>query len=249
MKYFILFVVVIGIIWFIRKPSGPEKSIPTGQTVTPPPNLQNNTISLSSNGSDYLLSYEPIYNKNIVLIPNFTEKKTSSQIVEEEKCKIASSGGFYTKNDTPLGLFKVNGKIINKRINNSNLLTGFLSIADNGDIAIDEGPNSNSPTILQSGPLFKKGVSFSSANTEFARRIVVFEDEYKHPYLGVLYQEENTFVGPRLDEIPHLLFSINKPFVVQKALNLDGGSASFFMDSSRLTLSELVSVGSIICIK
>lgn len=205
------------------------------------------TITFEEKG--YKLVYEPLRGKTIRLIPNFTEKRSASAIAEENSCKVASSGGFYTKADKPLGLFKTDGKVLGNRVNNSSLLTGFLYVTDTGEAYIDSEVTDEHPIILQSGPLFTSNKPYPTQRDEYARRNMVIEDTDGHEYIATIFGSENTYSGPKLSDMPNILFSFNAPFRIQRALNLDGGSASFFKLSNDFMVSEIVAVGSVICIK
>ena len=251
-KLLLTLLVIAGVYLFLnnRKSINPD----TGQTPPPSDNQiipvqPKKSITIKNGELSYALTYEKVSDRNLTIIPNFTEKRSASTIAEENKCVIASSGGFYTKDNKPLGLLKIDGTVLNKRVTTTNLLTGFLSYGNDGVWTIGRVPDENFSTIVQSGPFFEKGINFSSNNTETARRIIVFEDLERILYLGALYNETNTRSGPELSKIPELVFSLKQPFTVQKILNLDGGSASFFKYSNGFTLSELVPVGNILCIK
>jgi len=216
--------------------------------ISPSP-LPKNKVDITYHERRYVLVYEPISGKALSLIPNFTEKRSALSIAEENSCKAASSGGFYTKEDKPLGLFITDGKIYGQRINNSSLLTGFFYMTDSGEIYIDSEVENNHPTILQSGPLFTSNRPYPTRTDEYARRNVIIEDINGAEYIATIFGSENTYDGPQLSDMPAILFSITSPFRVQRALNLDGGSASFFMIANHFTASEIVAVGSVICIK
>ncbi len=208
-----------------------------------------NRLVLSYNSKSYQLVYEKVHGRVISLIPNFEEKRSGSSIAAEHACQIASSGGFYTPENKPLGLFRTGDNELGRVSNNRSLLTGFLYAFEDGTIGIDSEPPANASTVLQAGPLFENGNYFPTRQDEYARRIVVIEDTQGNEYIGAVTSTENSYEGPQLSDLPPLLFSIDSPFQVNRALNLDGGSASFFKDSSGFMLSEIVAIGSVLCFK
>lgn len=213
-----------------------------------PSSAPQNKIEITFGERRYRLVYEPLQGKTIRIIPNFTEKRSATVIAEENSCTTASSGGFYTKEDKPLGLFKTDNKVLGEKVNNSSLLTGFLYITKTGEVYIDSEVNTEHPMIIQSGPLFTSNKPYPTRTDEYARRNLVIEDTNGQEYIATIFGAENTYDGPQLTDLPEILFSIKSPFHVQRALNLDGGSASFFKLANDFTTSEIVAVGSVICI-
>ena len=253
MKYLLGFglivIVSIGLIKSFSNPVPPSPLI--GITIKPESTkaLQMKSRIISYGNNEYRLVYEPLAGREILLIPNFNEKQLSSSIIETHKCTIASSAGFYTTENTPLGLFKIDGVELGTNKNNSSLLTGYLYISNNGTIMIESTYRDDFSTALQSGPLFTKAQTFTSKQDEHARRIVIIADTAGEYYLASLYQDSNNFSGPLLSEIPRILYSADSPLSVNKILNLDGGSASFFYNGSDKSVSELVPVGGVICVR
>ncbi|KKR49879.1 MAG: hypothetical protein UU81_C0022G0008 [Microgenomates group bacterium GW2011_GWC1_41_8] len=262
MKYFVLFVIIIGliVIWNtqVKNRSGntdnqdnqstPSISISEGRYRTVPPQAKNK-IEIPYNQSTYTLYYSSLSNSTIKVIPNFTEKINAESLSEKNNCRIASNGGFYTTNDTPLGLLKINDEIISREKTDSNLINGFFYLDQVGNPHIDGQYPSDAPTIIQSGPFFSAGDTISTVNDKPSRRIVVMETTSGEYYIAAITTKEITTSGPLLSDLPVILFSIEEPFQVRTALNLDGGAASFYKDESGFTLSELTHVGSVICVK
>jgi hypothetical protein len=231
---------------FIKKQNTTPLNINSNDSHSPVPK---NRIEITFDEREYVLVYEPLSGKTISLIPNFTQKRSAMAIAEENSCTTASSGGFYTKEDKPLGLFITGGKTFGKRVNTSSLLTGFFYVTSNGETYIDSEANDEHPIVLQSGPLFTSDKPFPTKTDEYARRNLVIEDLNGHEYITTIFSKENTYDGPQLTDMPAILFSIKFPFRVQRALNLDGGSASFFKLDNDFIVSEIVAVGSVLCIK
>ena len=256
MKYLILFAIVLGVtfLWGIQMRNTSHDS-----------NSQNNTVTLSTipitipqtknkaeipyGQSTYVLYYSPISKRGIEVIPNFSDKLDAESLSEKNKCMIASNGGFYTTNDTPLGLFKINNTVIGSEKKETNLINGFFYLDDSGNPHIDRAYPNNAPTVIQTGPFFSAGNTVSTTNDKPARRVVIIEAISGEYYIAAITTKETTMSGPFLSDLPVILFSITEPFKVLRAVNLDGGAASFYKDESGFSLSELTHVGSMICVK
>ncbi|MCR4263486.1 MAG: phosphodiester glycosidase family protein, partial [Candidatus Roizmanbacteria bacterium] len=222
----------------------------TSLTITPFTIPQaKNRAEIPYGQSTYVLYYSPISNRGIEVIPNFSDKLDAESLSEKNKCRIASNGGFYTTDSTPLGLFKINNTVIGSEKKETNLINGFFYLDDSGNPHIDRAYPNNAPTVIQTGPFFSAGNTVSTTNDKPARRVVIIEAISGEYYIAAVTTKETTTSGPFLSDLPVILFSITEPFEVLRALNLDGGAASFYKDESGFTLSELTHVGSVICVK
>ena len=69
-------------------------------------------------------------------------------------------------------------------------------------------------------------------------------------YFIIIYNENQVFDGPFLQDMPSVMSEIQKEtgIVFADAINLDGGTASTFY-SDEVNLSEMSPVGSFFCIK
>lgn len=206
-----------------------------------------NYLTKQYNNKTYQIYYFKLEGQ-IELIPNFSQKRTSTEIVKEAKCKKAINGGFYTKEDEPLGLYTANGKTYQDEADNATLLTGFFYLDKENKPQISAN-SSESLNIFQTGPLILFNKPFSTVTDEYARRAVIIKDTNGNYYAAIINIKDDSFSGPTLSDLPPLLFSIAEPFKVETALNLDGGSSSYFLGEGGFAVSELSSVGSIICIK
>ncbi|MFA6091293.1 MAG: hypothetical protein WC774_05990, partial [Candidatus Gracilibacteria bacterium] len=97
-------IILLIVFLFISKSPKQQETNPYIQreemTITPTPHTIN-SINIEYAEHSYVLIYEKITNAKISLIPNFTEKQTASSLSLKNACTIASSGGFYTKQNTP----------------------------------------------------------------------------------------------------------------------------------------------------
>jgi len=191
--------------------------------------------------------------QDITLIPNFAEKETARNIFEKGSCKALISGGFYTPEGSPTGLFISEGNQIKKYVSSS-LTNTVYSINDFATPRITrEVPRDHLRVGLQAGPLLIENSfiqNLSLIRDEEARRIVVGVTGENETVFLVFYNPESTFTGPTLDSLPDVLESFQEKSGVEiaDAMNLDGGTASAFY-SSEVRLPEASPVGSFFCIR
>ncbi len=217
-------------------------------TIALPPQAQN-IVEKNFENKDYLIYYTKISGNKIELIPNFTQKRSSLDIIKEAKCTSAINGGFYSKEGEPLGLFIANGKVYQEEAEDKTLLTGFFYLDETGQAVISSQAPEKSNSVFQTGPLMINPNKLSTIDDKPSRRSVLIENETGEIYALAVTDKEDQYSGPTLSDLPAILFSINDPFQVNKALNLDGGSASVYLEESGFTLSELQTIGSLICFR
>lgn len=191
--------------------------------------------------------------KNLELYPNFTQKQTAAEIVNQRKCAALFNGSFYDKDNSPIGLFVSRSRKINSASFNA-LLNGFFFLGSGTLASIDDqSPINISRWGLQSGPLlFKDGqiLHLRINNDETARRIVAaISDEGRLIFIA-FYDPENNLQGPYLAYLPQYLneFSLTSGIRIKDAINLDGGGASAFY-ANNFFLPEFNFIGSYFCLK
>lgn len=205
-------------------------------------------------GEAYAFDYFTVNDiDNLVLIPNFQEKSSAKDLMTDNKCRALASGGFYTKDRKPIGLFIYQGKKVRDKIENS-LFNAILSINDFGIPRITrETPSGHLMTTVQTGPLLIEN-SFSLKNNikndEMKRRMVALVTSENKLMFLVIYNSRNVYSGPYLSDTPQILDLLNRKYDLEiaDAVNLDGGSASAFY-SEGTKLSELAFIGSAFCLK
>lgn len=232
----------------------PTQSIPQNQEKLP----RGQTIEVSQNQQTFLVHLVEIPRAaSVELVPNFKDKENSKALVERNNCNLAINGGFYQKDATPLGLFYTSGVQFKPGIK-SNLVTGFFWEDHGGNRMMGKNPPEsldNLDFILQTGPLFTTAnPAVSIVNDEHARRSLLVLDKTDKLYAATIVGKENSFSGPPLGSLPGLLAKseVQTKLPITTILNLDGGSASFFYvreGVEEFMLSELVPVGSVICVK
>ena len=261
MKFKIILLLLIAISVFLLLKFNNEKTkLSVNLTKTNPspkvfsPQIKAKDIDIEFNSKKMAVSIIRVTDvKKITLIPNFTDKNSALNILTKNKCNSLTSGGFYSKENYPLGLFIINSKVISKEIQ-SLLFNGFFFVDVNENVGIRrEIPDNNFRFAIQSGPILMENgesLSFKINNDEEARRIAVAINREGNIFFIAVYNRESNLQGPLLSELPEFVKiageKINENFEI--ALNLDGGSASAFY-SENISLSELSAVGSSFCIK
>lgn len=191
--------------------------------------------------------------EQLELHANFEERLTGEEAFEKNKCKSLVSAGFYTKENTPLGLFVSKGIMLEDQKQN-NFINGFLTINyfDIPRITF-EYPKDLLKIGLQSGPILIENSfdeQLSIINDENARRVVAAVTGENSLVFLIIYGKENVFDGPYLSDLPQVLKVIEEKIkiIFADAINLDGGTASaFYTDDFKL--SELSPIGSYFCVK
>lgn len=193
--------------------------------------------------------------QNITLIGNFEEKKTSQDILKEKGCKNLVSGGFYTKDDKPTGLFvseksQVKGFVASSLL----LLNSIFSVNDFETARITKNvPKDPLRLAVQAGPLLKENgnkLDFASTNDSGERRVAVGVTGENETVFMVFYDPKSVFLGPKLKDLPLAveIFEEETGIKLADAMNFDGGSASAFITQD-FSLKELSPLGSYFCIK
>lgn len=255
MKYILFFLIFIGGIYvYITRPGNTSENDQREASISSnPPSISiatpENSIDIPFGQTSYTLYYSRIDNGTITVIPNFSEKVSAASIAEKNDCRKAGNGGFYTEEDTPLGLFRLNGAVLSNEREETNLITGFFYIGQSGDPGIGREYPEDAPTIIQTGPFFSRDDTFTTVQDKPARRTLIIETTSGQLYIASITAKGTAASGPYLSVLPEILFSVDEPFEVQYILNLDGGAASFYKDESGFTLSEFTHVGSVICVK
>lgn len=260
MKKLIFFVIILGFAFlvvfllFLNENriffnSNQEKAVFLSPTVKPIPSLKpTNFFEVEFNQQKYIVYFFPLIDRKIEIIPNFSQKRLAKAMVKEAGCLYAINGGFYTKEEEPLGLFVVNGKVYSTNMSKSSFLNGYFYLDEQNRPQISSNQPQTSKNVIQAGPFIDNSFYLKISADEEARRTVIVETEENGLYAFSIIKKDTPYFGPLLADLPPLLFSINSPLKVKKALNLDGGSASVYFESD-FHLSELSPVGSLICVK
>ena len=256
MKKILILVLLVGLLGFFisdyKKPQNLNESVSISPT--PSDNLSNNYFQVTYNGQLINAAIIKIENsRSLTLIPNFEEKLSSAEIMKRNNCKAGFSGGFYDKEDKPIGLFKSNNSYLGDMLVDDPFFNGYFVGIDDGGLGVVSGLSERGYLfIVQSGPLLFdewKPRKLKLLNDEQARRIVVAKYT-ADTYVIAFYDPNSYFSGPYLSDVGELIVKLEEKMgtKIPQALNLDGGGASAFYNE-KTRLEELISVGSFFCIK
>ncbi|HUD19061.1 MAG TPA: phosphodiester glycosidase family protein [Patescibacteria group bacterium] len=256
MKYFfiVLFIVVIGYVWFLnhQSPATPTHSNPPTSITPTATGIAPIAHTVSYGDESYAYELIRANPKHVSLIPNYTKKLEFMAMITAAGCKAAISGGFYDTDFQPLGLIVIDGNIQNNAIT-SGLLDGFFTIDSTGKAEITALKPETAALALQSGPVIMANgnpIDLSIHNDEHARRMVVAVAPDQTLVFITVFTSDSVFDGPLLANLPQIIASIaaNESVPTLDAINLDGGTASAFFSPNR-ALSEIRPVGSVFCIR
>lgn len=184
------------------------------------------------------------------LIGNFSERKTAKQLNNDEACHFMTNGGFYSTENTPLGLF-IGENYSQPKPLTSALLNGYVFITDTESI-ITSTPITSYRLAVQTGPLLIKNSTIQLLriqNDTYERRMIAAVTQKNTLVFIMLYKKDSLYEGPLLKDIPEILDQISAELAlpITNAINLDGGTASTFI-SPNTTIQELSPVGSVFCL-
>lgn len=258
-KFIILFIlaaIFIGFFYFFKKntalinpvwQNNSAKNVPSDEVLD---FSEAKHVLLDGRGYSYL--YFTVKNPNkLVLIPNFSEEKSTQKIKEENSCIAGINGGFYDEENKPLGRFISEGRTYGDFINSA-LFNGYLSVIKN-QVMITTKPLQDERISLQSGPLLILDgslVNLSIKNDKYARRSVALITGKNELVFMTVFNSKDLTAGPNLANLPLVIDLINnqEKFFIKSAINLDGGTASaIYVDN--FVLSENSHVGSLFCLK
>lgn len=262
-RFFLALMVILGVLGISTRlgkvadfPT-PDQPLPTKETTDESLPL-GQTIDISYQGRDYQLHVVEIPARALLrLIPNFKAKESGQNLVNRYNCTLAINGGFYKKDDTPLGFFVSEGERFGTPIQ-SNLVTGFFWQDDTGGRFISRYAPENLDHlnfVLQTGPLYlldHKEVRI--IDDEPARRSILGTTDDGKLYMIAAVEKNNFHSGPKLGDLPSIIMlpEVKKVRSFSSILNLDGGAASFFSIQDRqksFMLSEITSIGSLFCVQ
>lgn len=250
-----LAVVIPGLVIFFKKGTNPQKILgTTNETPSPAKANEENKIDFDFDSEEVSVSWFEVKDSSkIILIPNFKEKETATDIAAKNSCKMLTSGGFYSKDDKPSGFFLSEGKIF-RNWQENHFLNGVYSINSFDIPRITQVPPQDSLRVaIQSGPELKENAEFTKLSIRQdkpARRIVLATTGSNSSVFLVFYNKSSVYLGPFLSKLPEALkiFEEKSGISLADAINLDGGSASAFY-SEGVSLPELSPVGSFFCWK
>ena len=221
--------------------------------VTPLPSPVKNVKNIQVGGINYGYAVVGgIDPGQLKLVPNFSDKSPSNQLVKDNQCELGINGGFYTPENLPLGWLVIAGSEISSAKSTSLLLNGYVAVADGKVEILESKPKSLVSYGLQTGPVLVSGGKarqLSMAKDELARRMVMGTDKAGKAVFLTVFNPQTEILGPRLADLPQIVVMVAKKEIIdlEAAVNLDGGRASAFY-SPDLTLKEADPVGGWWCV-
>lgn len=255
---FTLTILLIPVISLCFKKSTPQAPSPNKvlsaieEPTTPPSDLKQSAV-VNIDSAAIRISWTIVSPEQVELYSNLKTQQLSEQIKVDKSCQILVNGGFYSKENTHLGLFITDFEIISKAMQSATY-NGFLWITNNNNISIgDNPPDINSRIVIQSGPLLIKDgepLALDINNDEPNRRIVAAATDNNRLLFLVFYRDLNEYEGPLLAQLPEIikLFQKQTSIDIIDAINLDGGKHSVFI-TNYVRLNELEHIGSYFCIE
>jgi uncharacterized protein YigE (DUF2233 family) len=231
--------ILLGTIFFTFKSESPGE-----------PTVDSHVLSQDSSSG---VLWRKVDANAMVLIPNFEAKKTSKSAFEENGCETLINGGFYGRDNAPIGYFVADGQELSGFRQNK-LFDGVLSVNEFGTPRITrKAPSDPLVSAVQTGPIvFENGlkVPLSIMRDRPDRRMLAAVTGVNELIFITFYSPESSFSGPRLAELPDAISKLNEAeeLNIADAVNLDGGSASAFI-TAEISLTEASPVGSFFCVK
>lgn len=231
-------IVFAGLVFFLSSRQIPSETHPSAAVPTLPPETSNNT--------PLPITVTPFVDgSRVTLIANYKEKKTGDEIMKENACEYLVNGGFYTKENTPVGYVKIKDLVLRPE-KESLLFDGFLTINEMMTARITRTlPKDTLVNALQTGPmLIENGtpILLKIQNDKEARRMFALVDGNNQILFGMV-------TNATLSNLPKVVFEWAKlqNISVADAINLDGGSASTFRGPNGV-YPEISPIGSAFCI-
>lgn len=237
---------LFGVLILRNQPTTPQKSSAFSDTSAT--SEQTDMVSVDGFSVSW---YEATNIDKLKLIANFDEKSNSIDVKDKNNCKFLSSSVFYSTDNKPLGLFESDGQILGNFYQND-LLDGILSINEMATPRITRPvPQDNLKIAIQSGPIMKENGSFINLkikNDSGSRRVIAGVTGENKLIFAVFFDPKSEFLGPELTAMPNIIkdFEAKTGITFADVINLDGGSASAFYNSS-VSLSEINPVGAFFC--
>jgi len=185
----------------------------------------------------------------LILISNHTQKAASQDVSLEYSCSFLINGNFYDTSHQPLGWIFSQGEETSPAID-SQLFDGFFYLDQKSKPYITSSKPTNPQLGLQSGPrlISNSQTHLLSLNNDEPRRRTIVALAGQEMYFLVITNDKSFFTGPLLTKLPQIVEAIGNQenLSFKEALNLDGGTASTYLDSE-LHLPEANPIGSFFC--
>jgi uncharacterized protein YigE (DUF2233 family) len=182
---------------------------------------------------------------NLQLFSNLNQREAAVDLSQKKGCEFLTNAGFYDTNNRHLGWFYTQGQEVSQATENR-LFDGFLALKD-GQANIGFDQFEDVTWGVQTGPVLVyegRPLKLSIRDDQPRRRVVAAINSDNELSFMIILSPESDYAGPLLGELPQLVKSINPEAV--KAINLDGGSASAFLNKE-ISLKEYSPIGGYFC--
>lgn len=179
------------------------------------------------------------------LFSNLDKPENAGDLFRQKNCSFLTNAGFYDTSNQHLGWFYSQGREFNPAVE-SRLFDGYL-FGQNNAPAIDFIRPETAVWGVQSGPVLihnGRPLNLTIKNDEPRRRVVAAVTGANELIFMIILSPESDYAGPLLAETPRLVMAIDPR--ITAAVNLDGGSASAFINEAA-TLKEYSPIGGYFC--
>lgn len=247
---FVLPILIVAALVYVYKNSSFERKILGSFSETQEESIHKNDFEIPFKDETFKVHWFEVNPEKLILIPNFEKPLTAREASIEYSCSKLANGGFYSKENSPIGLF-MNDEGILSPFQKNNLFNGVVSVNALETPRITRiQPKDVLRIGLQTGPILKENAQFLtlSSSEDIARRTIAFTTGENKLYFAIIYDPKSSFIGPTLSDLPLVLekFEEESGIVIADAVNLDGGSTSSFIDGD-FSMSEISFSGSFFC--
>lgn len=238
--------ILIGIVYVLLNgemlPNLPQKAAK--------PTIVSQRLKTSENSFDY---YFVVFDNltKLRLIDN-ENQSAASKVFADNGCIAGINGGFYGKDNEPLGFLVSDGIEVAKE-QKSDLLNGYIWLSDLGGFGITQSlPESKFELALNTGPLLYLEGNLQQLEIvadKMARRSIIGTLSDNSLFFLTVFDSQSVYLGPKLSELPKTLEQIaeKEGWQIIEAINLDGGTASAYKDQDN-SLWEFKPVRSVFCL-
>lgn len=256
MLFLFLLILGAGVVWVVK--DNPKYLIsPTNVPETGPetdlPSALEKMDEVGSGETRYRYAAVTVDRiEKLQLLTNFEKKATATDLIKEQGCRVLVNGGFYSREDAPLGWLVSDNRLVSGPIESA-LFDGYIYPAGERVIISRSVPDGEVTWGLQSGPVLIEDGEVLALNLnkdELARRTVAAVSTNGQVIFMAITNTLSLTSGPLLADLPNLTAQVGSQLGLELAwaINLDGGLASAFI-SDELSIKEYTHIGSFFCLR
>ncbi|RTZ67479.1 MAG: hypothetical protein DSZ29_00670 [Aquificaceae bacterium] len=164
-------------------------------------------------------------------------KDNISNYWQGDKHSVIINGGYFGRDFSPVGYYKINNKVINKHV--SKKLSGFIGIKKTGEIALlsksdlKQQTSKSYSTLMQSGPYIIDPNGLLGIHHNNHKR-------YQRTVIASTRSGDILLISTAPISLYNLAHALKKEFPdIERALNLDGGPSSALMTSEMTLINRM----------